>query len=113
MDEKGRWGDRLVYFLFGSVIGATVALLLAPSSGEETRELLATRVRESRDMLNEGVKTASDKFTKTRDKLETDARDMVTKGKSIVNKEKEVISAAIEAGKQAYKEEKEASKKKA
>ena len=33
-------GDKLVYFLIGSFVGACVALLLAPQSGDETRELL-------------------------------------------------------------------------
>jgi gas vesicle protein len=34
-------GDSLVSFLFGALLGAGAALLLAPTSGEETREKLA------------------------------------------------------------------------
>lgn len=41
MDDRNKWGDRAVYFLLGGMIGATVALLFAPRSGEETRELIA------------------------------------------------------------------------
>jgi len=29
MSEKGNWGDKVMYFLFGGIIGATVALLFA------------------------------------------------------------------------------------
>jgi len=112
MDERGKWGERMVYFLFGGLVGAISALLLAPRSGEETREYIGTRVREGRDYVNHGIKSAQDQFVKTKDRLTTEARDAIHRGRKIVDKEKEVISAAIEAGKQAYKEERDASEKK-
>ena len=107
MEERVRWGDRLVYFLFGGVVGAVTALLLAPKSGEETRGLIVTKVKDGREVFTEGVKTAQDQLIKTKEAITTEAKDLISKSKNVVNKEKDVISAAIEAGKQAYKEEKE------
>ena len=112
MEEKGRWGDRALYFMIGGLVGATVALLFAPRSGEETREYLANKVRDGKDVLRDKVKTAKEQFLETKDHLESSAKEMLSKGKEAVSREKEVISAAIEAGKQAYKDEKQAALKK-
>ena len=84
--EDRRWGDRAMYFLIGASIGATVALLFAPRSGSETREFIAHKARDMR----EGIK------------------DMYHRGKDRVVHEKDVISHAIQAGKQAYKDERQA-----
>ena len=37
--------DSLLAFLLGAAVGAGVALLLAPQSGEETRKEIANRTR--------------------------------------------------------------------
>jgi gas vesicle protein len=112
MEEKGRWGDRTLYFLLGGLVGATVALLFAPRSGEETREYLANKARAGADAIKDKMSSAKEHLMETRDRLGSEAKDMLTKGKEAVVREKEVISAAIEAGKQAYKEEKQAALKK-
>ena len=110
MDDKGKWGDRMMFFLFGGMIGATVALLFAPRSGEETREFISSRVREGCDAVGEGLRHTSERLTHAKHQIEDEARDLLAKGKRRVNREKELISAAIEAGKQAYKEERESAK---
>jgi len=51
--------DTLLAFLLGAAVGAGVALLLAPQSGEETRKKLgdqARRVGEDLDHRLQGVK---------------------------------------------------------
>lgn len=45
---------RLLWFLAGAAIGATIALLYAPYSGVETRSRLSKKVQEGRDALAEG-----------------------------------------------------------
>lgn len=84
MGENREVSGKLLYFLAGSFVGAAVALLFAPRSGEETRELLASKGR----------------------KLKDQASSYVEKGKETLNKQKEQIAQAIEAGRQAYGEEK-------
>ena len=51
--------DSLLVFLFGAAVGAGVALLLAPQSGEETRKQIADKTRRLGDELDhklQGVK---------------------------------------------------------
>jgi gas vesicle protein len=87
--------SKVGIFLAGLGIGAIVALLLAPRSGKETRDMISLKAGEGRDF----VKTKADEFRQQ-------AEDAVEKGKDLVTKQKELLSAALEAGKQAYQEEK-------
>jgi len=92
-EENG--GTKVGFFLAGLGIGAVVALLFAPRSGRETRDMIAQKAEEGKDF----VKTKTEEIRKQ-------AEDAVEKGKDLVNKQKELLSAALEAGKQAYQEEK-------
>jgi gas vesicle protein len=92
-DNNG--GSKVAFFLAGMGIGAVLALLFAPKSGEETRDYIAQKAGESREYMT----------SKGRD-LRKQAEDAVDKAKDVVNKQKEQLSAALEAGKQAYQEEK-------
>lgn len=80
--SKGCYG--LATFAIGAVIGAGVALLYAPHSGRESRELLARRTRDLTDK----------------------AGDIVDGAKEIIHEKKSEILAAFEAGKEAMRDEK-------
>jgi gas vesicle protein len=93
--SEGNGESKLAFFLAGLGIGSVLALLFAPRSGQETRNLIVQRAEEGRDF----VKTKSEEIRKQ-------AEDAVEKGKELVTKQKDLLSAALEAGKQAYQEEK-------
>ena len=44
-------GENLVWFLVGATIGAAVALLYAPQSGERTRRLIGEKLADGRDLV--------------------------------------------------------------
>jgi gas vesicle protein len=99
MAEDTKVGERAVYFLLGGLIGAAVALLLAPHSGEETRKMISNKAREGSDYITQRSKEVSDK-----------AGGVIEKGKELLQHQRDQLSAALDAGKQAYQEEKDKSK---
>jgi gas vesicle protein len=92
-EENG--GSQVGFFLAGLGIGAVIALLFAPRSGQETREYIVQKAEEGRDF----VVSRSEEIRKQ-------AEEALEKGKDMVSKQKEQLSAALEAGKQAYQDEK-------
>jgi len=93
MAENG--GSKLGYFLAGLGLGAVVALLFAPRSGEETRQYLRERAEEGVDDLKRRGR-----------ELKERAGEVVEKGKELAERHRESVEAALEAGKTAYREEK-------
>ena len=92
-EENG--ASKVAFFLAGMGIGAVLALLFAPKSGQETRDFLTQKAEEGRDYVS----------ARGRD-LRKQAEEVVDKAKDVVSKQNEQLSAALEAGKQAYQEEK-------
>ena len=56
MADKSESSSGITWFLAGAVCGAVVALLYAPSTGEETRKLLSKKTDETKDALSDGGK---------------------------------------------------------
>ncbi len=83
--EEG--GNIIGWFLTGAVIGAAVAILYAPKSGRETRQLLADTTLKSKDAVLESsqnvVDASRDMFDRGRKLLE-DAVDLFDRGRKLV-----------------------------
>ena len=101
-------GDKLVYFLIGSFVGACVALLLAPQSGEQTREMLEGKAREGADKVGR-------KLREGREVLEEKGRDLAGKASQTLNREREILrqkreqlGVVLESARRTYRGEKEA-----
>ena len=87
-------GKVVCSFFIGGLIGAGVALLTAPKTGEETRRMIKE--------LAEDVKEKAEDYI---DQAKVTATAYVEKGKDFVEKEKNLITKTMEAGKEAYKKE--------
>jgi len=99
-------GDRFIYFLMGGFIGASVALLLAPKSGEETRRFLEDKYKAGTDNLGEKTQEGRDFISdKSREVVER-VGETIERGKETIQQQKEQVAAALEAGVQAYENEK-------
>jgi gas vesicle protein len=99
-------GDKFLYFVAGAGIGAVFALLFAPKSGRETREMIARTATDSRDFLNTKVNEGRQIVEERGRKLGDDFTSFMDKSKEAVQRQKEQLTAAFEAGKAAYREEK-------
>lgn len=81
------YGDKAVWFLAGIAIGATIALLYAPASGEVTRRKIVRKTQEGRDAVLESGKEMLDRGREMYDrgrKLADDAAEMFERGRKIV-----------------------------
>jgi gas vesicle protein len=77
--------NMIVPFLVGGVVGAGVALLLAPKPGKDVRNNIKRFATTTKDRVNLAI----------------------DKGKEIYEEGKTVVESAIDAGKTAYVKEKE------
>jgi gas vesicle protein len=88
-------GAVVLSFFVGGLIGAGVALLVAPKTGEETRKMIKDLADETKEKVEGYIHEAKGK-----------AATYVEKGKGFIEKEKNIIGKAVEAGKEAYEKEK-------
>lgn len=99
-------GDKFLYFLAGAGIGAVLALLFAPKSGKETRELIARTATEGREFIATKVADGKQFVEEKGRKAGDDFSSFIDRSKEAVQRQKEQLTAAFEAGKTAYREEK-------
>jgi len=102
-DRDSNASSVILAFLLGGLTGAAVALLYAPRSGQETRDLLGERMRETADRGRELKEQAVGRGRA----MVHDATNYVERQKQELESRKERFSAAVEAGRQAYREEKQ------
>jgi len=120
-DYRRNSGDsistRLTYLLIGGGIGAILALLFAPKSGQELRGDLADATRKGIDRSREAAQQLGDRageyYEATRERaseLYSTASDKVGEvartAREAAARQSGTVAAAIDAGKKAYQEEK-------
>jgi gas vesicle protein len=116
-NDNDNISTRLTYLLIGGGIGAVLALLFAPKSGQELRGDIADATRKgidkSREAAQELGQRAGEYYEATRDRageLYNTAAERVGEvaqtAREAATRQTSTVSAAIEAGKKAYQEEK-------
>ncbi len=81
-NEGNAAGTVVVAFVLGAVTGAAVALLMAPTTGEEMRRMIGDKARESRERAEEAAR----------------------QGREFLNRQRDNVSSAIERGREAYQQ---------
>lgn len=108
---------KLTFLLVGGAIGAVVALLFAPKSGEELRGDIADATRKGIEKSKEAAthlqakageyyETASEKAGELYHTAQEKAGELGDKAKAAAARTANPFTAAIEAGKDAYTAEK-------
>ena len=94
----------LSYFIVGLGVGVAVGMLMAPRSGEETRQILRSKADESKDYLRHKADEGREYVRRRGGELRESANDLVDRSKDAIARQKEQLAMAVEAGKQAYRE---------
>lgn len=94
----------LSYFIVGLGVGVAVGMLLAPRSGEETRELLRSKADEGTDFLRNKADESKEFVRRRGTELRESASDLIDRSKDAIARQKDQLAMAVEAGKQAYRE---------
>jgi gas vesicle protein len=98
-DERGTDpAGYLGWFLLGGVLGAAAALLLAPRTGRETREILAER---GGDVARRAQELASELASEAQGR----AGEWLDKSRELFEEQTQRLMSAFEAGKDAMREE--------
>jgi gas vesicle protein len=94
---------NLSVFITGALIGAGVALLFAPQSGEQMRGLLRDYAARAKDELDDVVDQGAEALDNTMER----GHEFVEKGKDSLREAGRQVKDFAEAGKQAVNETKE------
>ena len=116
-DSGDSISTRLTYLLIGGGIGAILALLFAPKSGEELRGDIADATRRGIDRSREAAQQLGDRageyYEATRDRASElyaqaseKAGEVAKSAREAAARQTGTVAAAIDAGKKAYQEEK-------
>jgi gas vesicle protein len=100
-------GHGIGPFLTGLALGAVVALLFAPQSGEETRREIGKRAERARRRAMRAAEdigeVVSDRFENVKDYVE----DEIDTARRAVERKKRQVVRAVEAGREAARETRE------
>ncbi len=79
--------SKATWFIAGTAVGATLALLFAPASGRVTRRQIRRQVEQGTDALSESshdlLEKGKELFDRGR-KMADDAADMIERGRKMV-----------------------------
>jgi gas vesicle protein len=85
-------GSWVLSFILGGLIGAAVALLLAPKSGRQTREQI-------KDLVDDAKERAEDYYDKAKSQIST----AMQKGAEILEQKKAEVESRVSGIKEAYR----------
>lgn len=111
-NDNNEFGAFISGFFLGGIIGAAVALILAPQSGEETRTIIrdkgielkdkaAVTAEETKARVEKSATDAKIKAEELAKQAKDKSSDLMQKGQVVLEEQKGKLSEAIESGKKA------------
>lgn len=97
-DRDKKIAAAAALMIAGGIMGAAVALLFAPQSGERTRREIGRRARKLKVRADEAVEDISDNISDLVEKIGDKTEDMVDKGKEVAGSARKDLIRLIEEG---------------
>ena len=97
--------EKYAYLVFGSIVGASVALLLAPQSGARTRRQLAKYGKKAGNRAQEFVGEIAESLDGVLDDVFELGEQGLKKGKKLTEKARGEIMDVLDAGQSYLQEE--------
>jgi gas vesicle protein len=104
-DEENTVGVSCLSFIVGSVLGASIALLYAPQSGEVTRQEMREKTERTIIKAHRLEDELKGTISQLIENVKLKVNQLIEDGKEIAEDKKEEILAAIDAGKKALEKE--------
>lgn len=99
--------SRQVFMMaLGGLVGVVLALLYAPSSGENTRRYLRMRTEQARRRANDITGRIKENIENLIEDVKETTDEIIAEGVELTKDKKAEFLAAIEAGKRTIEEEK-------
>ncbi|KPJ60640.1 MAG: hypothetical protein AMJ42_01400 [Deltaproteobacteria bacterium DG_8] len=111
-DDGSSFGRSFVSFVTGGLIGAGIALLYAPQSGERTRQEIREKTERTIIKAQKIEEEIKDAINQLIGDIRSKVNLLIEEGKDIAEDKKQEILTAIEAGKKALEEQKDKLQKK-
>lgn len=86
MNEQARANPGMSAFMVGAMLGAGVALLLAPANGRDTRKKLATTARRLGEGVNGKFGHIKDTIANHASNLQGDVKEAIDVGRAAASK---------------------------
>jgi gas vesicle protein len=91
----------LTGLLIGGLVGVTLAMIVAPQAGDDTRERLRAKAREASQSVLEAAGDLSKSAQTAADEVTASANDLLARGKQIVEDARARFDVAVAEGKDA------------
>lgn len=85
-------GKFLAGFIVGGVVGSVIGVLLAPQSGEETREILAENSKELYGNTEASIKEFQEKADTVMSDIQKKGDELLGKVQELINKQSKELS---------------------
>ncbi len=102
-DNGSDFGAFLTGFIIGGLVGAASALLMAPQSGEATREQIVQRGVELRDRSDDEIRRLRKQADETLADVRAQAEEIQKKALEQVEEARTRLGGALDEGKEAAK----------
>ena len=99
---KFAWG-----FLLGAFTGAAVAMIAAPQSGDEVRDVLYARSRETSGRVVDAAEDLAEDAKIFSSEVQTNVGEMIERGKAFIEVARSALDQAVDEGRRAANEQRE------